>query len=411
MSAKEQSTSSNKFGLFKQGSSPVYYIRIMHKGRRRKFSTERTRKSDAEAKARVIMADIRSRGWDDAIQIHGLRKEAGTNDPTIDEFTTLYQKVAKSFDKDLRGPTTQRYIRELKRICSKTGVKKISALTPEKIKQFKSCYLEDALKKNRASAQAKRTLNGILRNAGALFSKHALSAYQEKGLNIENPFEGSIMKGVKLKSYSPLSRKIIDKIWEESTHLRDGYSQENEEVDATLHSPHPSAYLILLLELGLGLRRNEADKAEWAWLSLQDNNRAYLEIRATDDFIPKSGESRTIPLQPALYNEIIKHKHDGRFIVPSPARPPNIRKPSKHKTYYHYRCDKEHKILINWLKWLGVDDPKPCHRLRKEFGSNVATSLSLYYAQKYLGHSTPTVTSDYYAALTDLPEVKSFNPQ
>ena len=43
--------------------------------------------------------------------------------------------------------------------------------------------------------------------------------------------------------------------------------------------------------------------------------------------------------------------------------------------------------------------------MRKEFGSYVATSFSLFHAQKLLGHSSPNVTSDDYAGLTALPEL------
>jgi integrase len=53
----------------------------------------------------------------------------------------------------------------------------------------------------------------------------------------------------------------------------------------------------------------------------------------------------------------------------------------------------------------GIVDDKPCHLLRKEFGSYVATSFGLFYAQKLLGHSSPEVTSSYYAGLTNLPEL------
>jgi len=49
--------------------------------------------------------------------------------------------------------------------------------------------------------------------------------------------------------------------------------------------------------------------------------------------------------------------------------------------------------------------------LRKEFGSYVATSFSLFHAQKLLGHSSPSVTSDYYAGLTGLPDLNPTNRQ
>jgi integrase len=45
--------------------------------------------------------------------------------------------------------------------------------------------------------------------------------------------------------------------------------------------------------------------------------------------------------------------------------------------------------------------------LRKQFGSYVATAFGLYQAQKLLGHSSPQITSDYYASLVELPETNN----
>lgn len=410
MTHKAQSTGANKFGVFKQGKSPCYFVRIMFKGKRRKFSTQRTRKSEAEDKARAIMADLRSRGWEETISIHGLRKDSIPTNPTIDEFCKLYEELSTGFDKDLRKATTARYTRELRRICTRQKVSKIGSLDKSKIESFKLKYLNDAQKDQRDSDKAKRSLNGILRNAGSLFSKQALEGFQKRGLIIDNPFLGTKTKGIKLKAYSPLAREILNKIWEDAPKLRDGYPKKAEKVDNEFKHANLSAYLILLLELGLGLRRNEADKAEWTWISENREGNPVCEIRETSCFRPKSGRNRTVPIQTELYQALKEYQKDeDRFIIPSDCDTPDA--DLKNPTYYKYRCDNDHRVLVKWLKWKGVDDPKPCHRLRKEFGSNVATSLSLFYAQKYLGHSSPQVTSDYYAALTDLPAVQSFTPQ
>ena len=86
---------------------------------------------------------------------------------------------------------------------------------------------------------------------------------------------------------------------------------------------------------------------------------------------------------------------------------PVARNPETDLKSVTYRCDQAHRTLVAWLRKMGVDDPKPCHRLRKEFGSFVSTTFGLFYAQKFLGHSSPNVTSDYYAGLTDFPELKA----
>ena len=44
--------------------------------------------------------------------------------------------------------------------------------------------------------------------------------------------------------------------------------------------------------------------------------------------------------------------------------------------------------------------------MRKLFGAQIATGYGLYVAQKLLGHTDPKITSDYYAALCSIPDVK-----
>ena len=168
--------------------------------------------------------------------------------------------------------------------------------------------------------------------------------------------------------------------------------------------PHPDAFAILFLELGLGFRRHEADKAEWNWFQTI-NGRHYIEVRETPYFKPKSKERRVVPVEPLLYEAIqATRNHAGAWIVPG--RAPKRYAHGKEPKNIVYRCDKAHRVLASWLRQRGIDDGKPCHLLRKEFGSYVATSFGLFHAQKMLGHSSPEVTSSYYAGLTELPELK-----
>jgi integrase len=117
-----------------------------------------------------------------------------------------------------------------------------------------------------------------------------------------------------------------------------------------------------------------------------------------------------VPLQSEIYDQLDKLRGEGRFIVPSRIDDSKELAAHKDSDHYQYRCGRAHEKLIKWLRWLGVDDPKPSHRLRKEFGSHVATTMSLFYAQKYLGHSSPEVTSRHYAGLTNLPVPSNYKP-
>ena len=63
--------------------------------------------------------------------------------------------------------------------------------------------------------------------------------------------------------------------------------------------------------------------------------------------------------------------------------------------------------MMCWLAERGVEagkaHGKKLHGLRKQFGSEVATTFGLFAAQKLLGHASPITTSQHYSAQTDLP--------
>lgn len=73
-----------------------------------------------------------------------------------------------------------------------------------------------------------------------------------------------------------------------------------------------------------------------------------------------------------------------------------------------YRCRETLRVVNAWLRERGVEAEEvrgnPLHRLRKQFGSEVATGFGLFAAQKPLGCSSPAVTSKYYAAQTELSD-------
>lgn len=426
---KEQSSAANKFSFSKQPGSRFYSVRVMIGRRRRRFSTGETSINKAQSKAAAIMADIKSRGFDEAIKFHSKRRDELPFDPTVSEFTTLYDKVSVTLDSPPSTDSSSRYLRSLERICEGAKVTRIRALDAAAVERFKDAYIHKALganstrnvsakhkmpKRQRDESSVRTTLNGILRNAASLFSKRLLTAYEIRGLKLENPFSGSQLKRVQIKAHSPFPRDLIERIWRDSVKLRDGdKTAKQPDPEANRRSPdsidfrepHHDAFAILLLELGLGLRRNEADKAEWAWVSEAPDGRRILEVRESEGFIPKSKTSRAIPIDPAVWSALNTVKEDSKYIVPAPAKRAQSQKAKRTKKTRSavYRCEEAHRVLVAWLRRAGVNDSKPCHALRKEFGSYVATHFSLFHAQKMLGHSSPSVTSSYYASLTDLP--------
>lgn len=424
---KKQSSRANKFHIYRQPGSRFYSVRVMVEGKRRRFSTGQTSLKGAHSKAAAIMADIKSRGFETAIRLHSLRRAEIPSDPTVDEFVGLYRTIIATADSPASRISSERYIRSLERVCQSAGVKRIRRLDAAAVERFKDSYIQTALPtkesgtkkkkkplKQRDAASVRTTLNGILRNAAAMFSQSLLSAYQLRGLELVSPFKGAKLRRIAIKAYSPLPRDLLDRIWLSAALLRDGDPQADEPASEggkysknaiDFRVPHPDVFAIFLLELGLGLRRNEADKAEWSWVIEGADERRFLEVRETAAFTPKSKQSRVIPIDPAVWQALNDVKSDTRFIVPGPEQKPKRAADGTKSAVY--RCDRAHRILVTWLRKAGVSDTKPCHSLRKEFGSYVATSFSLFHAQKLLGHSTPAVTSAYYASLTDLPELQN----
>jgi integrase len=277
-----------------------------------------------------------------------------------------------------------------------------------------------------------------------MFSKAALAGYKDHGLELFNPFVGLKLRRVEIRGYSPLKPDVLQTIWKNAALLRDGTPGPKDQVKSVAATttcpvcggpipkkrptgparrycspkcrnrarwaepdwsePHPEAYLILLLELGLGLRRHESDKAQKDWFFTDAQGLIRIEVKPTPHFTPKSRERRVIPVDKVLHDAIAPYlRENSAFIVPG--RDPKVYPPGKQPKNLVYRCDEHHRTLARWLRLQGIQDDKPCHLLRKQFGSYVATTFGLYHAQKFLGHSSPKVTSDYYAGLVELPEL------
>jgi integrase len=190
----------------------------------------------------------------------------------------------------------------------------------------------------------------------------------------------------------------------------DAYNDPPRWCEPDWRKTHPEAYKILLLELGIGLRREESDKSQWDWFFTGHDGRRYIEVKKTEYFTPKGKRRRIIPVEPVLWTAIQEGRQDVTpFIVPE--NMPIIYTRKTAPKNIAYRCERHHRTLVAWLRKKGITDRKPCHLLRKEFGSYVATSFGLFVAQRLLGHSSPAVTDAFYAGLTNLPELRHAQPQ
>jgi integrase len=410
---KRRSYSSNG----KRVEIPEWQVRLFLDGREDWFNLGTTNRAAASVKARDIWLNLRAHGWEDTLakfKPSGPAKET----LTVEGFSDTYREAIQRIEYPPSPQTAARYLKSLGFISRRVHVTRIADLTSEKVKKFVGDYLEEGRAAGRHSESVKVSCNAMLRNTAAIFSRQMLSEYRSRGLTLMNPFEGQKLRRIKLKSYSPMNRDMLNTTWQDAAKLRDGNPETPAPAKITrqpaekakrwkepdFRLPQPGAYVLLLLELGLGLRRHEADKAQWDWFFTDANGRYYLEVKSTPYFVPKSKESRVIPVEKLLYDAIQGTREQvSPFIVRG-------RLPKRYESGHEpknivYRCDQHHRTLALWLRRHGIADEKPCHTLRKEFGSYVATAFGLFHAQRMLGHSSPQVTEQFYAGLTQLPEL------
>ena len=157
-----------------------------------------------------------------------------------------------------------------------------------------------------------------------------------------------------------------------------------------LAAAHPEQFKIFLLGAMAGLRRNEIDELPWTAFRWEEG---LIRIEATQFFRPKSRDSEGDVHVDSELLEIFRGYHarrKGEFVIESdyPPRPSAL--------YDHYRCEREIKILTNWLRSKGVVSKTPLHSLRKEYGSQINARYGLTAAQEQLRHANIGVTAAHY---------------
>lgn len=399
---------------------PEFYVRLRWDGVTKRVKLHTSDRDKAAEEALGLSERLSREGWS-AITSGQARLPAS---PTIDEFCEAYSKAAASMENPPRPISVALYLRHLRQICTLAGVARLRELTSEAVERGRDKYRAQARAAKRDADAIQNSLGIIIRNAAACFSKDSRAILARQGLNVENPFVG-IRRSQKIDPVAALDREVVDRIWKELPLLRDGdpnaevpniarftkhYRKIHEGRKARwmpidFRQPHAHAYCAILLGLGLGLRANEIDKARWSWFKFDANGTCFLEIREEPDFKPKGGTMRVIRIPGELYDELVK----ARLDLASPYVLGGQASKSVEKNGWGYRCRETLRVVNTWLREHGVETNdlrgNPLHRLRKQFGSEVATGFGLFAAQKLLGHSSPTVTAKYYAAQTELPKL------
>jgi integrase len=161
-----------------------------------------------------------------------------------------------------------------------------------------------------------------------------------------------------------------------------------------LRGSAPEAYKVFLLAVAVGLRRKEIDLLEWSSFRWKENA---LRIQPTRYFHPKSENSiADLPVD-AEVMELFRKYHGtakGVFVIKSK------RLPLPTKPHQYYRCEPIFSELTAWLRKHGVDQSKPLHTLRKEYGSLLTRTYGIHAASRALRHADLRTTSEHHSDST-----------
>jgi integrase len=142
------------------------------------------------------------------------------------------------------------------------------------------------------------------------------------------------------------------------------------------------SHIVLNLALNFGLRRNEIFNSRRAWIEIPDKGPARVGVFSERSFHVKSGEDGYAFGSAVSARKLLELSEGFDYLVSS-RNPRTCLDP-----------------VVADLRGIGWGDKcKPLHECRKLYGSYLATTQSLYYAQKSLRHASAMTTNDFYADL------------
>ena len=371
-----------------------WFARIQHGGRREAVGLGTNNREAASRKAANLYQWIRSDGWDKALMKLDPERNTPRSSSTVGEYILMLEPLFTG-----RPATWYHYTYSLRKIAfeiaygqqeedaskfdplhkpwqEKANKIKLAVVTSQSIDCWKRGCLKRAGQNELEQQAAKRNLNSFMASARILFGKRMMRRLEQNRLEkpLFNPFEGVIFEDEGSKRYT--SRLNAQQL------LKDA--------QAELADKDPEAWKTILLALGAGLRRGEIDGLS---ISHIDFNQAEVRVTNTASFRAKTDSSEgVVHVDVSLLDELKKHlKGNGLFVIDSELPPKN------RKLRRHYRCQGTFDRVMNWLRQHGVDEVKPLHTLRKEFGSIINAQSDIHTASRQLRHSDIRMTSDVYA--------------
>jgi len=383
---------------------------MVYQKRRVRFGLDTPNKEAAASKSAKIFRFLIENGWEETLvefKPQSSQEEVSEKGDTVGALIEASTRLstARPQSKDTYIKAFRRVVAGVKKIQDgkkydglKGGTKawqakvdavKLSEITPAAVTAWKNRYLEAANENATSLQSAKTTVNSLIRNAKALFSRKLLP-FLEKELELPEPLPFDQVSMEKPASLRYHSRMDATKIIEAGM--------------AELRDTEPEVLKALMLACVCGLRISEIDYLLWDAFAF---DQATLRVETTEYHQLKSADSAgEIDLDEhmvSMFREF-QAKAAGDFVLEcgSAKKRPGSR---------HYRCDSVFNRLRGWLRDQGVKSKKPVHELRKEIGSIIASEHGIFEASRYLRHSDIRITAAIYVGkkkrITPMLDIKS----
>jgi hypothetical protein len=366
---------------FHTPDSRTYSVHIQYDNERRRVGLKTTDKEQAGALALEFYYKLRALGWEEA-----LRWWKGDCTSTKKSDVSLGEYIEAVATKSLfSSKTLQSYAQALRKIAGdvtgtagreKRDAIKLRTLTPEKIEAWRIEFIRRKATDPLREKSARISVHSFIHRARSLFSVETVARIRDI---VEIP-ERLPFSGIKVETvHGPRYRATFDMV------------ELLESARAELAAEHPEQWKIFLLGSMAGLRRNEIDVLPWTAFRW---NEGVIRIETTEHYRPKSHNSEgdvrvDSELMTLFRGYYARRKND--FVIESDSPPPAFDAP-----YGVYRCMKEMRALLVWLRAKGVVSKTPLHTMRKEFGSQIHSRYGLLAASEALRHGGIGVTARSY---------------
>ena len=396
--------------VYQPKDSNFYGFRLASHGERHFLALGTANKDQAAARALKLFLRIKAEGWSRVLEDE--RPKPKRVAATVGAYIEKAEEIA-----DLEPRTINEYKKALRRLVSevkgidgkgrfdwrsgkaeewrrKVDAVKLDEISPARVQRWKKKKLEEAGNDPSRQRATKNTLNGVIRNAKALFGKKVLP-YVSEQLVVPDPHplkEVKLFPRQSMRYFSKIDAAAIIKLAENelAAPIKDC---ETEREASNRHEQ----FKILLLALFAGLRFNEIDKLIWRQV---DFDRAVIKIETTEYFRPKTEEaSGEIPVDPELVEKLRgwRAASSSEFVIEAG------RKARPNAQWNAYRARTHHKALLDWLRQIELNGTKPLenvqkpiHELRKEAGSLINERYGIHAASIFLRHSDTRITAAHY---------------